>query len=173
LEHITLPALAVDGSVATREVLEVERLGATTVQLLHSPAYVHGVAAGDVIALDQDDITEFRVVERSGLLAVVLALPSPTEVLASVRSLTEWVETAGGRLDGGPPRLLVFSIPITVGFASIESQFDAVGDTIEGASWWYNNVYDVSGEHLLDWWSRSVTGGMPHEGSVPRRPNER
>ena len=155
MEHITLPALSVDGRVATFEVLEVERLDATTVQLLHSPAYVHGIAAGDVIVLDPSEITKFRVRERSGLLAVVLALPSADVIPAEVRTLTDWVTGVGGRHEGGPLRLHVFSIPVTVGFASIESQFDTAVGTIEGASWWYNNVYDLTGEHLLGWWATS------------------
>lgn len=152
LDHITLPALGRDGTVATHEVLEVERLDATTVRLLHSPAYVHGVAAGDVIVLDPHDITGFRVQERSGLLALVLALPQPDAGSPSIRALTQWVAEVGGRYDGGPARLYVFSIPIAVGFASIESHFDAAVKTTEGASWWYNNVYDLPGEHLLNWW---------------------
>lgn len=152
MEHITLPVLDRDDSVATYEVLEVEPLDATTVRLLHSPAYVHGVAAGDVIVLDPDEITGFRVRERSRLLALVLALPSPDVKPPALQAVTDWVHSVGGRLEGGPPRLYVFSIPLTAGFASVETRFDAAVAAIDGAGWWYNNVYDRSGEQLLEWW---------------------
>jgi len=41
----------------------------------------------------------------------------------------------------------------TAGLSLIEKQFDAGVDAIDGASWWYDNVHDLSGQHLLNWWS--------------------
>ena len=102
--------------------------------------------------LDPDEVARFRVRDHSGLLALVLALPQSEAIPPAIHTLIQWVQEPGGRLEAGPPRLCVSSIPIAVGFASIESRFDAAVDATQGASWWYNNVSDLSGEHLLEWW---------------------
>ena len=41
---------------------------------------------------------------------------------------------------------------VTDGFEAIEARFDAFTSAVSGASWWYGNVYDLSGEALLGWW---------------------
>lgn len=156
MKHITLPALDENGTVVTREVLEVDRAEDDSLRLLHSPAYVHGIAAGDCIELAEDEATGFRVLSRSGMLAVVFSVrEQTTEAEATCSVLDAWVVGVGGSVDGGPRRLHVYSIPVSVGFDEIERRFDIASASIAGADWWYGNVYDLSGETELGWWHSS------------------
>jgi hypothetical protein len=152
MEHILLPVLD-DARTreVTKEMLEVERTS-TGMRLLHSPAYVDGIAGGDVIELDVAQLSGYRVVSRGGNLAVVVIFTSDeqrrqaeTELAASVRRLR-------GVCDGGPARVLVFTIPVTSGFASVEEVFGAVPQRFPGAVWYFGNVY-AADQQPLNWWS--------------------
>jgi hypothetical protein len=154
MEHLTLPALdEAETKVATREVLEVERLPDGGFRLLHSPAYVGGIAAGDVIDLDASLLTGLRVRTRSGNLAVVAVVKDDAQKgRARVQELIAEVRALGGIYDGGPKRALVFTIPVSVGFERIEAAFDDFQKDMEGAGWYYGNVLDREGRPL-GWWN--------------------
>ena len=71
MEHILLPVLdEARTREVTKEMLEVEPTS-TGLRLLHSPAYVDGIAGGDVIELDVAQLSGYRLVSRGGNLAVV------------------------------------------------------------------------------------------------------
>jgi hypothetical protein len=153
MEHLSLPVL--DGNeteVVTREVLEVERLQDGGFRLLHSPAYVWGVAAGDVIDLVPTELAGFRVRSRAGNVAVVLTLKDLADKSSDlVRELMAQVNSLGGVCEGGPGRALVFTVPVSAGFGSIESTFNVFCGGLEGAAWWYGNVLDRH-DRPLGWW---------------------
>jgi hypothetical protein len=69
MQHITLPMFYDDGQLVggKREVLEVDLVGTKQYQLLHSPAFVDGLAAGDVIELDESLRSGFRLVSLPGI----------------------------------------------------------------------------------------------------------
>jgi hypothetical protein len=56
--------------------------------------------------------------------------------------------------DGGPERMLVFTIPVTAGFSRVEAAFNSMAAGVEGSTWWYGNVYE-NGDTTrpLGWWS--------------------
>ena len=121
MEHLVLPVLANDGqSRATHEVLEVEPLSQGRYRLLHSPALLEGVAAGDVIEPNPAILSGFIVISRSGNLAIVVAFSSADMKTITVARFTELVSQLGGVYDGGPERIVVASIPISTGFPRIE-----------------------------------------------------
>jgi hypothetical protein len=79
VKHITLPVFSDDGSLKTREVLEVDPVPPGRCRLLHSPAFVDGLAAGDVIELDERERCGFRLVSRAGNLAVIVAFEADAD----------------------------------------------------------------------------------------------
>ena len=152
MEHLTLPALDTDEThVIGHETLEVERLGEQRFRLLHSPAFVWGVAAGDVIELDGGVIAGFQIRSRAGNVAAVVALNDAAEKTGPlVQKLIQDVALLHGRCEGGPTSMLVFTIPVDVGLRRITTLFDGFRASVGGSSWWYGNVLDRH-DRLLAW----------------------
>jgi hypothetical protein len=88
-------------------------------RLLHSPAFVDGLATGDVIEVDESLRSGFRLVSRGRNLAVIVAF-NKHEDTSSPQTLG-LKEAIGGMVDRGPVRMLVFTIPVGVGFQTVES----------------------------------------------------
>jgi hypothetical protein len=154
IQHITLPVFHDDGRLVTREVLEVEFVAPNQYRMLHSPAYVEGIAAGDVIEADQSLQSGFRLVSRAVNLAVVVVLEKP-EDKSSVQSkcLEQSIRSIGGIVDGGPDRALVLTVPVSSGFQAIERLLTTFTKELPGTSWWYGNVYEAGDpSRPLDWW---------------------
>lgn len=118
-------------------------------RLLRSPLFVAGVAAGDEIRLLRNQPGQFRVLQRSGQLAV--RVMSRDDVTRIAQELTPEVELAGGRLDLETPRALVYSLHFGVGFREIEALFDRHVKRYADSGWNYGNVYDDQGQPLA-WW---------------------
>ena len=116
-------------------------------QLVRSPAFVKGVASGDVIKLGSDG--KFELIERSGNLAIRVIARDGIGDLAD--TITPELEKLGGSLDVETPRLLVYSIHVSCGFATIEALFN--GAMTEGSSWFYGKVYDPQTGEPLNWWN--------------------
>lgn len=118
-------------------------------QLVRSPAFIKGIASGDTIQLTPGT-QEFTLIKRSGNLCIRVFTRGDIAPLAE--NLTPELEKLGGELDIETPRMLVFSIHVSCGFASIEALFNAhVG---ADALWMYGNVYDPrDGKTPLNWWN--------------------
>jgi hypothetical protein len=111
---------------------------------------VENLAAGDEIELDENRPEGYRLLKRGGNVCVQVIR---TEGLTECQTrLSELVESLGGWCDGATPQLLVFTIPVGVGFANIEKTFHECESICPGATWMYNNVYDASGRPL-GWWA--------------------
>jgi len=150
LKHIRLPVLDDTGArTIGQEVIEVEPIDSTSYRLLHSPAFVDGIAAGDVIEL-VESLAGFRVCSRSGNVAVVIAFGSDEAKGAATQALAEGIALFGGTVDGGPGRMKVCTIPVASGFSQIERLFQALCSD-DQATWWFGNVYGTDGEPLR-WW---------------------
>jgi hypothetical protein len=154
IQHITLPVFHDDGRLATREVLEVEPVAGHQYRLLHSPAYVEGIASGDVIELVPSLPAGFRVLSRAGNLAVVVVFEKPEHKAAQTCRLEESIHTIGGVVDGGPARVLVLTVPFSAGFQAVESLLAPFVQEVPGATWWYGNVYEAGdASRPLNWWN--------------------
>jgi hypothetical protein len=152
MEHVTFPVLDDTGTrVVRHEVLEVEREAPRVVRLTHSPAFVAGAARGDLIELDPDLLSGFRVLERSGMLAAVVAFKSKEQKRNAERELGIDVQALGGVCEGGPGRALVFSMPVGTGFPTVEGFLDGARTRFPGAEWYFGNVYGPDGAPL-NWW---------------------
>jgi hypothetical protein len=124
-----------------REPVHVLDPGGGRFRLLHSPGFVLGIAAGDEFRLLGED-GSFEVLSRSGNVAVQVFSRESIEPL--VGELTRRVPEIGGILDGRIERGMVFTIPIGVGFPTIEEVFDALVSAHPGLEWLYGNIYHPS-----------------------------
>lgn len=130
------------------ERLPVKVLPDNTVQLVRSPAFVKGLASGDVIKADPDK-REFEIITHSGNLSVRVFTRGDASQLAD--KLNGPVAKLGGDLDFETPRMLIYSIHVSCGFSAIEEVFNPVSG--EETAWQYGNVYDPSdGVTPLNWW---------------------
>lgn len=126
-------------------------------ELLRSPLYATQVAAGDVVRILDSETGTFEIVTRGGNVCVQFYLhdrdaddAQATEKVA--RDITRDIASVGGRLDGQTPGLIAFSIPVRVGFPTIEQIFAAAVRRSPGAQWQYTNVYDPKTGVPLAWW---------------------
>lgn len=120
-------------------------------QLVRSPAFIRGLASGDIIKLDAER-KQFEIVQRSGNLAI--AVYSRGDVRSLSEALTPELEKTGGSLDIETPRMLVYSIHVSIGFKTIEDMLNKHLKASGGeAVWQYGNVYDpADGQTPLNWW---------------------
>jgi hypothetical protein len=151
MKHILLPALDDARSrVVSSEMLEVEDVEGG-VRLLHSPAFIDGIAGGDVIVVDPSALEGFELVSRGGNLAVVVIFPTTEIRTVAEPELARDVAALGGVCDGGPSRMLVFTVPVSSGFTATEQLFNTVPSRWPGAIWYYGNVYGAD-QTPLNWW---------------------
>ena len=132
------------------EKLHVRELESGEMQLVKSPAFVKGLASGDVIRCDVPH-QEFDIVQRSGNLSIRVFSKEELQSLADL--LTPEIEKLGGDLDVETPRMLVYSIHVSCGFSTIEQLFNQHIGKDGNSAWMYGNVYDpVDGQTPLNWW---------------------
>lgn len=120
-------------------------------RLLHSPAFVRGLASGDRISFPATNDVGYELIQRSGNLC--LRVLSKSNIDDVIQALTPEIELLDGILDIQTPRLLVYSIHVSIGFQAIELLLDRISGQFAGTLWYYGNVYDpADGVTPLDWW---------------------
>jgi hypothetical protein len=136
------------------EVLDVDELGPNRYRLAFSPGLVEGLASGDEFELCPDDPLGYRVLNRSGNLCVWFYFKDQRQNQgADGDRVRAAVQDIGGVCDGGMNFVLVFTIPLSVGFSAIDHLFDTLISQYDGATWMYGNVYDpMDGVTPLGWW---------------------
>jgi hypothetical protein len=133
------------------EVVPADDVGSGVFRLAGSPGLAQGAAAGDTIAVHEDG--SFDVIERGGNLAIQVLVADNFDE-SSLHQLIDEVRRLGGRLDGGEDRLRVFTVPVSAGFAAVESAFDDFVARTAGNEWFFANVYDPrDGVTPLGWWT--------------------
>jgi hypothetical protein len=149
-------SLKVDDAAVRREVLLAEPTAVDSVFVVKSiPAFLFGVAPGDMIRVTNSDSGEFQIVARGGNVAIRLFLKGTLD-REDVSELIERVTSVGGTYEVGfnkdnPERtsLLLLSVGIDKGFGFIEQIMK--GSSATGWEWEYANVYDKLGKPL-NWW---------------------
>jgi hypothetical protein len=135
------------GSDVVEEVL-VERSDEGTLRVASSPGMIDGLAADDIIVLDAQAKTGYRLVTRGQNVCVHVFREAGDAAELRLR-LEPVVESIGGWLDATMGAAgLCFTIPVHVGFATIEEAFRSV----LGDDWYYSNVYDEMTNAPLNWW---------------------
>lgn len=125
-----------------------------TYLLLKSPAFVRGVARGDLIQCKDTPKGSFTVLKHAGNLSVRIFSKEANE--AFQQDLSSQLEKLGGDLDIHESRILVYSIHVSCGFNEVEkilealvAKYSAPGKEI---NWLYGNVYDPETGEPLNWW---------------------
>ncbi len=136
------------GEPVYEEVL-VEQRGSDLYELLASPGLVLGVAAGDTIRVGSAG--HFEIVERGGNLCVQIFRRQGVDEIEHFA--TEVTARCRGRLDGKSAKELVYTLPVTAGFAAVEQALNQIVERFPDVEWYYGNVYDPSdGVTPLNWW---------------------
>jgi len=116
-----------------------------------SPAFIRGLAAHDRIRYPTDDKAGWELIEHSGNLCIRVFSKHNTDELDQM--LTPEIEMIDGSLDLKSPRMLVFTIHVSIGFQKIENTINEVLGNFPDTVWYYGNVYDPhDGITPLNWW---------------------
>ena len=125
--------------------------GTNRVRLLKSPLLARNLAAGDILRVINVSTAEYELERRSGNLCIRLFRKHHLEELEEF--LTSAVEKLGGSLDLQADRALVYSVHVSLGFASIETLLNSASEKFSDTFWYYGNVYDPEdGTTPLNWW---------------------
>lgn len=137
--------------VPVMEKLPVRILDDGQFELLQSPLFVRDLAAGDIFTCDDDNPAAYRILRRSGNLAIRVFRKDGIEELEV--NLTPEVEKLDGSLDLKTDRALAYSLHVNIGFADIERLFDGAMASYPDSVWYYGNIYDrEDGTTPLHWW---------------------
>lgn len=118
-------------------------------QLVKSPAFIKGLASGDIIKLNRET-GEFELQQHSGNLCIRVI--SKGDIRPIAEQLGAEMEKLGGDLDIETPRMLVFSIHVSCGFKNIEDLLNKHMNS--ETAWFYGNVYNPDdGTTPLNWWN--------------------
>jgi hypothetical protein len=110
-----------DGSPFYESIL-VEVLRENRYRVAASPGLAEGTAAGDEIELAPDEPLGYRMLKRGGNISVQFFWHDG-DIKQCLREMEPKAEAIGGRIDGETPGLLVFTLPASAGFPSIEEIF--------------------------------------------------
>jgi hypothetical protein len=131
-------------------------LGGNRYRLTGSPGFALGIANGDEIETDPAERLGYRVLRRGGNVGIQVFLwrysaDERAKLTQKIKQIGGWLD--GGRGDGSGASLLVYTIPVTAGFAAIESVMSEASAQLPIDQWLYANVYDpMDGVTPLDWW---------------------
>lgn len=132
------------------ENLQVRELETGEMQLVRSPAFVKGLASGDRVKCIPGEQT-FEIIQHSGNISVRVF--SRGDIAALSEKLTPELELLGGELDLETPRMLVYSVHVSLGFSAIETILNRAVEADGNSMWMYGNVYDPNdGVTPLNWW---------------------
>jgi Domain of unknown function (DUF4265) len=134
------------------EPVHVEPLGGKRYLVQFTPGLIYGVAAGDVVELEEDG--KFAVVLRGGNIAVRVYSEQP--IASHEPEMTARVEEQlGGTLDGKVEKGLAYTVPVAAGFSAVEQLLNALCASEAGLTWEYGNVYAEDGAPL-NWWQSAA-----------------
>lgn len=114
-----------------------------------SPALILNLAAGDTIRLQERG--RFSLVKRGGNVCVQVFRESNLRTVEAF--LTPRMRAIGGRKDVEEAKVIVYTVPVAVGFSRIEAAMASTLESFTDIEWIYGNVYDpVDGVTPLGWW---------------------
>ena len=157
--EIHLKVIGSNGQQVATECVGATRLSDMHFRLEQTPAMAMGTARGDVIELLDPSTGDFGVIERSGLLAVqVFGQESSDLIQKRLESVAHdfegYFESHDTReTSDGAAFVVTVSLPVSKGFKTIEAALDQAIKDVDGAEWYFGNVYDpVDGVTPLNWW---------------------
>jgi Domain of unknown function (DUF4265) len=148
-----LAAKKKSGEPVYEEVL-VDHLSESKYKIVATPGIVLGIAAGDLIEVCSDN-GEFRIFSRGGNLSIHLYGDNclVDEHLHELSVLSQ-------AIDGRARNLTVLTVPVKIGFSSVEKTLNDFCSRHHEVEWYYGNVYDESdGITPLNWWLQNHENG--------------
>jgi len=145
-DHINL---IVEGSKGGTQPVEVELISPNVYEVLYSPGFVEGIAAGDVVRVTDYSLGEFEVVKYGGNVSIKIA--DSKLIIEILPKIDEILSFVGARRDGNMEYVAVWTIPVGSGFSEIEASVKKACALLKEPEWWYGNVYDPGGDPL-NWW---------------------
>jgi hypothetical protein len=126
-------------------------------QVVRSPLYAMGVAAGDVVRVLDRETGAFEILRRGGRVSVQFYLgPSEADdgraTASAAKEIAAEIEPLGGLMEAFTRGLVVFTVPVAAGFPVIDAVFEAAACRWKDAEWQYTNVYDEATGEPLGWW---------------------
>lgn len=118
-----------------REEIEARLAGDGSFELLHSPAYVFGVAKGDRVRVEPTGA--FVVVHRSGNVALQIFHWTDTERV--LHHLMHLLPAIDGCLDGDGDSAIVVTVPRSTVFCDIVRTMHELGRRIPELEWYIGN----------------------------------
>ena len=120
-----------------------------------SPLFIRNLARGDIIYIDKQAPGQYKLLQRSGNLAVRIFRKTDLNVLEM--TLTPEIEKLDGKLEIKTDRALSYSLHVNLGFSAIEALFDNAMASFPDSVWYYGNVYDPrDGTTPLNWWDSFI-----------------
>jgi hypothetical protein len=141
------------------EMVPAEEVGPNRYRLSASPGFAPGIAGGDVIEVAPAERLGYRVLERSGNVSIQLFLhrcdpEEQAQIVSVMRSIGAWLD-GGKDVMHGSGCLLIFTVPVAVGFGTIEQAMSRISLEFPVDKWMYGNVYETQdGTTPLNWWVR-------------------
>lgn len=149
-ETVTVIADRSQPGAPVRETLLVRSVAPNRYVLVASPGLTMDLAADDLIEVDA--LGAVVIIARGGNVCAWI-LGREEALLEVDRRLATCLEATSGRLDGSDRMLRVLTIPVRVGFPTIERELGRLVADLDGADWFFGNVYDpADGVTPLNWW---------------------
>jgi len=127
----------------------VRQVGDDLYEVLFTPGFVDGIAAGDTICVSDRSSGQFEVVRRGGNLAIKIF--SRVELTPLLAWLQPQLEAMGGRLDGRLDRAAALTVPVGATLQAVEAVMAEAVRVQPSIEWYFANVYDDDGAPL-SWW---------------------
>jgi hypothetical protein len=154
-EHVRIAVT--DATTPGIEEVPARHVGDNEWQLVRSPLYAMDVAAGDVIRITNSETGAFEIIAHGGNVCIQFYMgesdvDNAQATLKAAKEIAHEIRSFGGCMDAHTSGLIVFTVPVDVGFPAIEAVFAAAADRYPGAQWQYSNVYDSASGDPLGWW---------------------
>ncbi|MBY0548240.1 MAG: DUF4265 domain-containing protein [Candidatus Obscuribacterales bacterium] len=155
IQHVELPIILKGARAGRGEMVEVEAAPNARFTVFEAPAFVEGLAVGDVFELAPEELSGFKVTYHSGNLTIWLMLPEGAVYREEDRpGLDAVIGELGGVFDGcAVKKILIFSVHVTAMFDQIEKLMERLTEKYPGSTWQYGNVYDWENKPL-NWWQQ-------------------
>lgn len=132
-----------------QEEMEVAQLADDEYELLFSPVAVMGLAAGDVIRIQDYATGAWQFVRSGGQVCVQFFVKSPTgtEIAQCEAHLAE----VGARIDNRRPKVFSASISAQVGYSRLMRALETYLRECPQVYWQFGNAIDQDDEALPGW----------------------
>ncbi len=159
LVHIPIPVREASGRWVGPEMVEARPLDGGVFEVLCPPRFAEGLAVGDLISLDTTP-RGFRTIRHGRNLTIWIFAEQQDQVVELASRSRAAAKSIDVTVEGTPPRMVIITAALRVGWTTIEASMNSIVDGIDGARWYYGNVYDPETGAPLNWWLQTDSNGL-------------